>query len=609
MIKEIIEYIHKSRELLYIFMSISDKINLFKDFYIDKSIILSLYRGSIIDKIGRIDKFDIKKIMKEDFKVEKTSESIITYFDDNGDIIYPEDEDDLLEVAYLMDQKHKTSDKFTPTFRKIIESVIERLGNVFCNKYFESQGSYNWDLVIPKISNLNHRYQKMILKEIYKRCLEKLENKNSYLKSISERIMSDINWLINRYIHLNSMENWLHRFTESLKIYGDIYNQVADEMYREYSENQEHPEGITDTFHKEKMLYIREFFNYVGKINVEYEEHYENQEKIVIRVSIPTKKVSHKNIDFSKIYDTLNNINFYINTETLRNFHAAVITPPRFIILSGPPGTGKTALSVLYAGIYHGILEADENHKMSIEDAVDMVLNMDPYILFVRVKPGWIDTREFIGYKDIHGNERNTEVYKFLRSALSNPSILHFLILDEMNLSHPEHYLADILSAMETGGEIYTDFGPIKYPKNLAIIGTINQDETTQNLSPRLLSRSIMIEMRANWDLIKEESEIKSVFESIDMALKKVGLGIGFREYQRAKKFLDKGGTLDQYILSKIIPRIRGTRDIFIIYDENHRGSNVLESIAEVLRKYNLNKSHSALKKKIKLLETSGYIV
>jgi 5-methylcytosine-specific restriction protein B len=84
----------------------------------------------------------------------------------------------------------------------------------------------------------------------------------------------------------------------------------------------------------------------------------------------------------------------------------------------------------------------------------------------------------------------------------------HFLILDEMNLSHVERYFADILSMIESEAKIQLHGGGdrmagetmipefIDLPKNLFIIGTVNVDETTYMFSPKVLDRANVIEFR-----------------------------------------------------------------------------------------------------------------
>src|SRR5205823_4057895 len=75
----------------------------------------------------------------------------------------------------------------------------------------------------------------------------------------------------------------------------------------------------------------------------------------------------------------------------------------------------------------------------------------------------------------------------------------HFLILDEMNLSHVERYFSDILSALESGEPLALHSGNddiekvpprLALPANLFIVGTVNVDETTYMFSPKVLDRA-----------------------------------------------------------------------------------------------------------------------
>ena len=95
-------------------------------------------------------------------------------------------------------------------------------------------------------------------------------------------------------------------------------------------------------------------------------------------------------------------------------------------------------------------------------------------------------------------------------------SLPHFLILDEMNLSHVERYFADFLSAMEarSGAIRFHDEGDFRlprfegdtvgvprsmpYPQNLFVIGTVNVDETTYMFSPKVLDRAHVIEFEVD---------------------------------------------------------------------------------------------------------------
>ena len=172
-----------------------------------------------------------------------------------------------------------------------------------------------------------------------------------------------------------------------------------------------------------------------------------------------------------------------------RRWCIAPSRPPRerrhFAVLTGLSGTGKTLFAIEYA-------KAVTQHEES-----------NDRICKIAIQPGWYDPTPLLGYVNPLGENRYTatEFLRFLIRAKEHPSQPHVCVLDEMNLSHPEQYLAPILSAMEIdgdeielhGGEAVDDGIPprILYPDNLVLIGTVNMDETTmrhlrQGAGPRL---------------------------------------------------------------------------------------------------------------------------
>jgi len=134
----------------------------------------------------------------------------------------------------------------------------------------------------------------------------------------------------------------------------------------------------------------------------------------------------------------------------------------------------------------------------------------------VPVGADWTGSENILGYPD--GLQATTYVSKpaldLILQAADHPDVPHFLILDEMNLSHVERYFADILSLIESdeGLELYSGdmMKPESWrktsalkaippklkqlPENLFIIGTVNVDETTYMFSPKVLDRANVIE-------------------------------------------------------------------------------------------------------------------
>ncbi len=200
---------------------------------------------------------------------------------------------------------------------------------------------------------------------------------------------------------------------------------------------------------------------------------------------------------------------FALPLEMARSYILSLQTKP-FVILSGVAGTGKSQLAQLFA-------------RFLTEDAE--ALDGNPHIALLPVRPDWLDPQALLGYED-----RLTHTYyvtPFLRMLLraqhdrENP---YFVILDELNLARTEYYLSDILSLLESrryreDGQLLEQTplflhnqpdpypiedahmgllsipGTLPLPQNLYLIGTLNLDETTHRLSPKVLDRAQMIEL------------------------------------------------------------------------------------------------------------------
>ena len=140
--------------------------------------------------------------------------------------------------------------------------------------------------------------------------------------------------------------------------------------------------------------------------------------------------------------------------------------------------------------------------------------------LFIPVQSSWTDRTELFGFfNPLEGVYSCTPLLKFIQQAAENPTVPHFLILDEMNLSKVEHYFSDFLSCLESridgpngitqepihlhsrGDFVAADDPEVELvpaklflPINLYVTGTVNVDETTYMFSPKVLDRANVIE-------------------------------------------------------------------------------------------------------------------
>jgi len=282
-----------------------------------------------------------------------------------------------------------------------------------------------------------------------------------------------------------------------------------------------------------------------------------------------------------------------------------------FAVMAGLSGSGKTQLALNYA---HALCGAQVAGQESVK--------------VFPVQPGWFDTSPLLGY--VHAIQQSryvgTPFLDLLLRAAENPTTPYVAILDEMNLSHPEQYLAPILSAMETHGvidlhQMDTELSngipnQIRYPANLAIIGTVNMDETTHGLSDKVLDRAftlefwkIDVESFPKWSILETEdvrSKVKTVLGRMMEALEPVRLHFGWRTIDDVVSYLafaqqmgigsDKA--LDDVLYAKVLPKLRG--------EHSERFVKALAQTQDICREFKLTRCVTKVQEMARDLSETG---
>jgi chromosome segregation ATPase len=182
-------------------------------------------------------------------------------------------------------------------------------------------------------------------------------------------------------------------------------------------------------------------------------------------------------------------VELYYDLDLLRKFMAGLALSPLHV-LQGISGTGKTSLVNAFAAAVGG------------------------EVTTVPVQAGWRDRDDLIGhYNAFEKRYYEKECLQGLYKA-HTPSFekrFNIILLDEMNLSRPEQYFAEFLSAMEQNEQkrkvVLMDSSVVNPPKyfvedrklllkaNTWFMGTANHDETTFEFADKTHDRAFTLDL------------------------------------------------------------------------------------------------------------------
>lgn len=194
---------------------------------------------------------------------------------------------------------------------------------------------------------------------------------------------------------------------------------------------------------------------------------------------------------------------FVFDERAIRAFHTGLkcATHTPLVVLAGISGTGKSLLPELYSAA------------------------LGANFLSVPVQPRWDSPQDLFGfYNYMEGRYKATELARLLWQfdIYNNPAAeekwksgglpLNLVLLDEMNIARVEYYFSDLLSKLETRNGINADkrderrkaeielecnaADDVKAMRRLFVsphtlfVGTMNEDESTQMLSDKVIDRS-----------------------------------------------------------------------------------------------------------------------
>lgn len=196
-------------------------------------------------------------------------------------------------------------------------------------------------------------------------------------------------------------------------------------------------------------------------------------------------------------FDPMSGKELYYSLSDIRCFLAGMAMS-RLHLLQGISGTGKTSLPLAFARA------------------------LGAGAALIEVQAGWRDRQDLIGH--FNAFERRFYESEFLQALYKAQCPRYadgvfIVVLDEMNLSHPEQYFADLLSALEQDPQyqkldlmtaavepapvLLQNGRTLPLPQNVWFVGTANHDETTKDFADKTYDRAHVMELPRHRETFK----------------------------------------------------------------------------------------------------------
>lgn len=407
-------------------------------------------------------------------------------------------------LNYIIDENNQ------PTIQEWIKTTLEQNPEIF-------DGLKETKVVKSRIEDLEQKIEALQNQadDLDKEVKEKSENLEERNKVAVEEKSAELIELEKKQKEyqdkISEAEEKLRKIDDTLSIDEKVRKLKEDKDYLENHTNRlkQESDGLEVNFQRlinesrDKIVDLS-FDGYIANkllhaaTTWESEEEVKNHRKII--TSINSISVNDKSPDklIDYLCDTIHTVRPTYSKNDILNI-SICLTQGFLTVFSGEPGCGKTSI----CNIFGEVLGLNKIVDSANLDANEKTIARR--YLPVSVERGWTSKRDFVGYYNPLSksfDKTNRRVYEALHQLSTEKELginkYPFLVLlDEANLSPMEYYWSDFMN-------ICDDLGPnsevnlgenniFGIPQTLHFVATINNDHTTETLSPRLIDRAWII--------------------------------------------------------------------------------------------------------------------
>lgn len=421
----------------------------------------------------------IRSSLMDEFVNSKVGKKIVTDFIENN------------KDGYFRDEKIKFTKELNIQTTKLRDE-IESLEN---NKIAIESDIRQKKKEFQNIESDDYKAQRA--KEEDNIVNKNVENKKKDLADISGKLEK----IQKKYSHFLSVEE-----AETKKSNLDAYKNILQEDISKLEKQKEQLKSDVNQgnqFYVDKLLSVKNEVDVLTGSNTVKEVEATNYNvKAGLNLS---KWGENAQVEYiNQISEHLSDIGRKTDFNQLANI-VVTISQSQFTLFSGYPGTGKTSLAKL----------------------LGQSMGLGSRFLNIPIARGWTSSRDILGFYNALSQSfvpSATGFYHLLEQMQdqdveknSAPSIV---LLDEFNLSQPEHYFSPFLEMadIESARTIFTgdpNKPELSVPGHLRFLGTVNHDDSVQTLTPRMLDRTSIIHFD---DIVQDGSVVGNlnIIDAID---------------------------------------------------------------------------------------------